>query len=244
MSGLFLLQNIWVYGILQAKEVSGLKKIFALIAALCIFLCACGTPAPAETTAPTTEAPTLPRAERIWDTWQVTIDCNKTCSDYILALMGQELASYFDFTGTTVNGILTLQEDGSFTFTITQEAVDAYTQQVETVMHTDLHDYLENLLIEKLNGRTLDEYLFATQVTMEELLVDAGVDLPLMTTALLSQLRVLPCSGTYFERDGMLHIAGTVCAYTLSDTTLQISAPEDPTELAPFPALFPLEFTR
>ena len=46
------------------------------------------------------------------------------------------------------------------------------------------------------------------------------------------------------EVNKMLHIAGTVCAFTLTETTLSIDAPEDSADLAPFPALFPLEFSR
>ena len=223
-----------------------MKKLIAILAVLCL-LCGCAAPAPAETaatTAVTTEEPTLPKAEQICDTWQTTLDCKNSCEEYVLALMGPELAAYFDFTGTTVDATLTLMEDGTFRFTISQEAVDAYTQQIEQVMQRDLRAYLENLLKEKLGGRTMDEYMSESNVTMEGLLADAGIDMALMCNALLEQLRLLPCSGTYFISDEMLHIAGTVCAFTLTETTLSIDAPEDSADLASFPALFPLEFTR
>ena len=223
-----------------------MKQIFSLLLAVCLLLCGCARPAPAETTSTTaaTEAPTLPKSERIWDTWQTTLDCAESCDNYILKLMGPELAAYFDFTGVTVDATLMLMEDGTFRFTISQEAADAYTRQVDQVMQRDLRSYLEDLIKDKLGDRTMDEYLRAANVTMEDLLLDAGVDTALMSAALLEQLRLLPCSGTYFISDDMLHIAGTVCAFALTETSLRIEAPEDTADLAAFPALFPLEFTR
>lgn len=230
------------------KEVSALKHIKPILAILlCLCLWACAAPA-GETTAPipteTTAPPTLPLGERISDTWYTAIDCSSFCNDYILQTMGQELAHHFDFTGITVAGVLTLREDGTFTMTITQEAVDAYTREIDRIMQENLHSYLEAWLGDKLTDRTLDQYLRAANITMEDLLIAAGVNIPQMTQDLLDPLRAVPCSGTYYRQDGLLHIAGTVCAYTLTETSLTVSAPEDAAGLAAFPALFPLDFTR
>jgi len=218
-----------------------MKKIICILLVLC--LCGCSAPAVQETTG-TTAAPTIPVAERILGVWNVSIDCSDFCNGYILDYMGQELAVYFDFTGIAVDGIFTLLEDGTFTMTISQEAVDAYTQEIDRIMHSNHHDYLEQAIREELNGRTLDAYLEETGLTMDYLLLAAGINLPLMIQDLLDPLRTVPCSGTYYVQDDLLHIAGTVCDFTLTETTLRIEAPADTTGLASFPALFPLDFTR
>ena len=219
-----------------------MKRILAFVLVLC--LCGCTAPAAETSTPSTTVAPTISAEEAISGTWLTTVDCTQMCNEYILNLMGQELADYFDFSQVSVDLTLILNPDSTFKLTITQEAVEACANQLDEAMQADLHEYLENLLADKLENRTLDQYLRAANLSMADLLVDAGIDIPLMATSLLDQLRALPCSGTYYISDGLLHIAGTVCSYSATENTLRIHAPEETADLAPFPALFPLEFSR
>jgi len=219
-----------------------MKKIICILLVLC--LCGCSAPAAENTTAGTTAVPTAPAQERILGTWQTAIDCSQICNGYILDTMGAELSHYFDVTGIAAAAPLTLQEDGSFTMDISQEAVDAYAGQVNEIMRGNLHSYLGQTLQEELAGQTLNAYLEETGLTTDDLLVAAGVNISQITNDLLEPLRAIPCSGTYYLLNDSLHIAGTVCSFTLTENTLTVSAPEDTADLAAFPALFPLKFTR
>lgn len=218
-----------------------MKKHFSalcLLMALCLFLTACGGPAAPETTA----APTVPVAERLAGSWETAIDCTDICKSCLLENMGQELAAYFDLSGVCVTGLLTLQSDGSFTMTIQEEAVQAFSQQVKEKMGSGLHGYLEKTLEKELAGFTLDAYLNATGLTIDDLLVMAGLDLDKLSLQMLEPMRTVPCSGTFRVKDSKMYIAGTVCDFAYTQDSLQFSAPEEAT--APFPALFPLTFQR
>lgn len=195
----------------------------------------------------TTASPINPVEAKMWGNWQTAIDCSWLCSYQIDRVMGQELAHYFDFTGVTVNGKLTLREDGTFTMTIDEAAVQALSQQITQSVQGGLYGYLEQALAEELSGFTLDAYLNATGLTMEDLMTVAGVNMGQLVLDMIQPLRTVPCSGTYFVKDEQLHIAGTVCGFALTEDSLSIYAPvEGPPDgvSLSFPALLPLEFIR
>ena len=221
-----------------------MKKVLIFTAVLCLLLCACGAPARETEPTGTTAAPTAPAEERILGIWQTSIDCSDLCNSYIEATMGTELAHYFDFTGIHLAGTLELKEDGSFTMTISQADVDAYSSEIDRIMHENLYAYLAQVLEEELAGRTMDQYMEETNLTIDHLLIAAGVNMSQMIYDLLDPLRTVPCSGTYYLQEDMLHIAGTVAPFTLAGGLLHIDAPAESDGIAAFPALFPLDFTR
>ena len=212
-----------------------------LVTALCFLLAACGDPA-GKTEA--TTAPTVPVEERISGSWQTSIDCSELCTQQLLKQMGPELAAYFDLNGVSVMGNLTLQPDGSFTMRIEEAAVLDFTTQVRQAMDSGMYGYLEKTLSEELAGFTLEAYLAATGLAIEDLLTMAGLDLNRLSLNMLEPMRSVSCSGTYRVKEGKMYIAGTVCGFSFTQDSLNFSAPEESTELAPFPALFPLSFQR
>lgn len=215
-------------------------RIFCFVTALCLILAACGSPAAPEAT---TE-PTIPVEEKISGSWKTAIDCTDICTNLLLEQMGQELAAYFDLNGVCVNGLLTIQPDGTFTMTIDEAAVLDFSEQVKTAMGNGLHGYLEKTLAEELAGFTLDAYLAATGLSMEDLMVMAGLNLDALVLQMITPMREVPCSGTYRVKDGKMYIAETVCAFTYTQESLQFSSPETEEDIAAFPALFPLTFER
>lgn len=215
-----------------------MKRFLIIAIALCL-LCACGAPAESK---PTTTAPTEPVAERIFGTWYTHIDCTDLCNSQMQALLGPELSPYFDFTGIHVLLQLDLNEGGSFAATITQEAVDDYTGAITETTEASLRAYLEQTMAQELNGESLDAYMVRKQLTMEQLLVAAGIDMPKLIYNMVEPLKAIPCTGTYYVHD-RLHIAGAVCDYSLSDSMLSLKKAEGEA-LAAFPALFPLDFSR
>ncbi len=206
-----------------------------------LFLCLCGCAAPAKTQ-PTTAVPTEPAAQRILGTWYTHVDCADLCNQQMQALLGPELAPYFDFTGINVLLQLDLDEDGNFSVTITQEAIDHYTGAITQTTQESLRAYLEQTMAQELNGESLNAYMVRKQLTMEQLLVAAGIDMSQLIYDMVVPLRDIPCTGTYYVHD-RLHIAGAVCGYTLTDSTLSLKEAEGES-LAAFPALFPLDFFR
>lgn len=219
-----------------------MKRILIIAMALCL-LCACGAPAETKTaTTAITTAPTEPVAERIFGTWYTHINCTDLCNSQMQALVGPELAPYFDLTGVNVLLQLDLNEGGNFSATITQEAIDDYTGAISQITEENLRSYLEETMAEELNGESLDAYMVRKQLTMDMLLVAAGIDLPLLISNMVEPLKAIPCTGTYYVHD-RLHIASAVCDYTLTDSMLSLKKAEGE-DLAAFPALFPLDFFR
>ena len=219
-----------------------MKKLIILIIVLSLSLCACGAPAEANSTTVTTAAPTESVVEKIAGTWYTHIDCTELCNNQMQAQLGQELAPYFDFTGTNVLGQLTLNEGGEFTMTITQEAIDAYTATISETTEACLRAYLEQTMAQELNGESLNAYMVRKSLTMDMLLVAAGIDMPLLIANMIEPLKAVPCTGTYYVHD-QLHIAGAVCDFTISDSMLTLEKAEGEA-LAAFPALLPLDFFR
>ena len=219
-----------------------MKKIILLLTAVSLLLCGCGAPAETETTAATTAAATEPAENLMLGTWYAHIDCTDLCNSQMQALLGEELTPYFTFPGMNVLLQLDLNAGGDFSATITQETISSFADAITQITQDNLRSYLEQTMAEELKGESLDAYMVRKQLTMDMLLVAAGIDLPLLISNMVEPLKAIPCTGTYYIHD-QLHIAGAVCDYTVSDSTLSLEKAEGE-NLAAFPALLPLEFFR
>ena len=232
-----------------------LIKLLAVLLALCLVLCACGTGETnkdnddhgnnnSDDTSASVETTTGPSDEElIVGKWKATIDCGEYFGEVLAGSMGQEVAAFFDFSGVGFDITLTFDDAGNYTLAIDQASVEAFAEDIVDELMNGLHSYMEVALATQLGGKTLDEYLAANNMDFAQLMAASGVNAETLAQQMSSGFDSAENEGKYTFEEGVLVMDGDRHAYELSADSMTIEMPEDVTyELVE--VLFPMELER
>lgn len=120
--------------------------------------------------------------DAIVGTWVAEIDCSDLMNDMMAESMGEDIADYMDFDGVILEVTMTFTEDGECSMIFTDDALDAYADDVTECLLDGLFEYMDDLLAE--DGTPLEEFLEESDMTFEELLEESGVDMGDLTDEL------------------------------------------------------------
>lgn len=182
--------------------------------------------------------------ESILGNWSGSVDI----SELVNTMMGDvpETADYFSFSDITFDMEMTFLADGSCSVAVTEESLkNAYELMIQQVI-PGMKKMLEDILAAGNIDMTVDEFLAASNMSLEDMIRESIDEDSLDEIA-----GGLVQEGYYTLADGILYITDEkgeepgdddATPYTLENGVLTIQAPEDMEEEAA--AMFPLVLKR
>ena len=182
--------------------------------------------------------------ESILGTWAGSIDI----SELVNTMMGAapEVTEYFSFSGIAFDVEMTFLADGTCSLAVNEESLkNTYEAMMQQII-PGMKKMMQDILTESKLDMTVDEFLAASNISLEDLVKDAIGENPLdeMAESLKRDGYYTLAEGTLFITDekGEEPDAEDATPYTLEAGVLTIQAPEGMEEEAK--SMFPLVLKR
>lgn len=209
-----------------------MKRILAAILTIVMLamLCGCGN-----------------AAKKLTGTWQTEADLSQQVSQLMLGEVG-DMSEYFDFSGFTIQFLLTLSADGTYNLRPEQASVQAAFDALLVNLKDGLVRFYEDEIAHAGLGMTVEEYLATQNVTMDDLI--ETLEEHIAQEDLVSNLvEANTREGQFSATDGKLYLSAgaqfgideTVYeTYTLEGNTLTLTShvDGDETDTAGYPRVF------
>lgn len=179
-------------------------------------------------------------------TWNGTMDLAELLNSALAA--DAEFGEYLQVSSFALAYNLVFEEDGTYSMTIDDAALDQEMERVKGDLESGLYAYLDDLIAEEGLTLTSDELLNMSGVSMEELM-DAALSEE-MIDQLLGDLNM---EGNFKAEDGKLFLSSGLDSsvdenvydlYTLDGDTLTIDAGTASSENEMSQYVYPMVFTK
>lgn len=180
--------------------------------------------------------------EALLGDWVATVDMTEMMNDELKAGLGDdELMSYFDLGTFSIKVNLSFKDDGTYTFSADEAALEQSLDNVIEVFRNGIIAYFEDTIAAQGADITVDELLESSGYTLDGFLEEAFDKEDMM-----SSMDEMESSGTFQAKSGVLSLTddeGTgLEAYTLENDTLTLTG--EGVEDGSLMGLYPLVFTR